>query len=249
MLWFILLGMVFNKHSGLCPPDRSKCKNPHFRYELHGGKGQLYFTLLYFTLLYFYFTLQPLGMISILPLAFGWWWRDENHGWILYVTHTRTFYFVWDVEMRTFLHVIRPVSNPKSSARIVRSPSLLYLFCCHWIGGICPPSTCRSCLDSVVMMLLQCYPSNTMIVVRATGWTVGVLDSRRGLEIFLFTTASRTALGPTQPPIQWVPEALSLGVKRSGREADYSPPSSVEVKVCVKLYLHSPIRLHGVVLS
>jgi len=30
--------------------------------------------------------------------------------------------------------------------------------------------------------------------------------------VFLFT-AFRTALGPTQPPIQWVPEAFSLGVK------------------------------------
>jgi hypothetical protein len=44
------------------------------------------------------------------------------------------------------------------------------------------------------------------------------------------TTASRTALGSTQPPIQWVPGALSLGVKRPGREADHSPPSSAEVK-------------------
>jgi hypothetical protein len=34
-----------------------------------------------------------------------------------------------------------------------------------------------------------------------------------------------------QPPIQGVPEALSLGVKRPGREADHSPPSSAEVKV------------------
>jgi len=25
-------------------------------------------------------------------------------------------------------------------------------------------------------------------------------------------------LGPTQPPIQWVPAALSLGLKRPGRE-------------------------------
>jgi hypothetical protein len=66
----------------------------------------------------------------------------------------------------------------------------------------------------------------------ATGWTMGVLgfDSRRELGIFLFTTASRTALGPTQTSIQWVPGALSLGVKRAGREADHSPPCSIEVK-------------------
>jgi hypothetical protein len=48
--------------------------------------------------------------------------------------------------------------------------------------------------------------------------------------IFLFATASRTVLEPTQPPIQWVLGALSLGVKRPGSEADYSPPSSAEVK-------------------
>jgi hypothetical protein len=39
------------------------------------------------------------------------------------------------------------------------------------------------------------------------------------------------ALGPTQPPIHWVPGAFSLGVKRPGREADHSPPSSTEVKI------------------
>jgi hypothetical protein len=46
--------------------------------------------------------------------------------------------------------------------------------------------------------------------------------------------------GATQPPIQWVPGALSLGVKRPGREADHSPPSSAEVKEWVELYLHFP---------
>jgi hypothetical protein len=50
------------------------------------------------------------------------------------------------------------------------------------------------------------------------------------LGIFLFTTTSTTALGPTQPLIQWLPRALSLGVKRPVREADHSPPSSAEVK-------------------
>jgi hypothetical protein len=43
--------------------------------------------------------------------------------------------------------------------------------------------------------------------------------------------------------------ALSLGVKRPGREADHSPPQSAEAKECVEPYLHSPIHLHGVVLS
>jgi len=50
------------------------------------------------------------------------------------------------------------------------------------------------------------------------------------MGIFLFTTASRPALGPTQPPIQYVPGALSLGVKRPGREVDHLPPSNDEIK-------------------
>jgi hypothetical protein len=45
---------------------------------------------------------------------------------------------------------------------------------------------------------------------------------------FLFSASSRPALGPTQPPIQWVPGVISLGVKRLGRQA--SPPTSAEVK-------------------
>jgi hypothetical protein len=38
------------------------------------------------------------------------------------------------------------------------------------------------------------------------------------------------ALGPIQPPIQWVSGAVSMGVKRPGREAEHLPPSSAEVK-------------------
>jgi hypothetical protein len=41
---------------------------------------------------------------------------------------------------------------------------------------------------------------------------------------------SRLALGPTQPSIKWVARAAFPGIKRQGREADHSPPSSVEVK-------------------
>jgi hypothetical protein len=69
-------------------------------------------------------------------------------------------------------------------------------------------------------------------VSRVLGWMIGVLgfDSQWGLGIFLFTTTSRTALGPTQPLIHWVLGALSLGVKWLGCEADHSSPSSAEVK-------------------
>jgi len=52
----------------------------------------------------------------------------------------------------------------------------------------------------------------------------------RSWEIFFFATMSTLALGPIQLPIQWVPLALPLGVKRPGHEADHSPTSSTEVK-------------------
>jgi hypothetical protein len=64
----------------------------------------------------------------------------------------------------------------------------------------------------------------------------------------LYFTASGPVLGPTQPLNQWVAGALSPGVKRLGREADHSPPSTAEVKK-MELYPHSPIRLHGVMLN
>jgi hypothetical protein len=70
-----------------------------------------------------------------------------------------------------------------------------------------------------------------------------------GAGNFFFTTVSRMALGPTQPPIQWVPGALSLGIKRPGREADHSPPSSAEVKNAWSYTSTPPLRLYGVVLS
>jgi hypothetical protein len=48
------------------------------------------------------------------------------------------------------------------------------------------------------------------------------------------TTSSRSAVGFTQPPIQWVPGSLSPGIKPSGRKADHSPPASAEInKICI----------------
>jgi hypothetical protein len=55
-------------------------------------------------------------------------------------------------------------------------------------------------------------------------------NSQQGRGSFLFSTASRPTLGPNQRPIQWVLEALSLEIKRSGREADHSLPCSDDIK-------------------
>jgi hypothetical protein len=83
----------------------------------------------------------------------------------------------------------------------------------------------------------------------------------RGTVFFLYATASRPALELTQPPIQWVPAALSPGLERPGHEADHSPPSSSEVNNACS-YTSTPqyaftawclikqeISFHGVVVS
>jgi hypothetical protein len=69
-------------------------------------------------------------------------------------------------------------------------------------------------------------------------WSICIVKGHRGWEFFS-SPVSRTARGPSQPPIQWVPGALFLEVKQLGYEADHSPPSSAEVKEWVELYLHS----------
>jgi hypothetical protein len=50
------------------------------------------------------------------------------------------------------------------------------------------------------------------------------------VNIFHVSISSRPALGLAQPPIQWVPEHVSPGIKRQKREGDHSPPTSAEVE-------------------
>jgi hypothetical protein len=68
----------------------------------------------------------------------------------------------------------------------------------------------------------------SQLVDKRAGWPG--FDSRQGQEIFLFSIASRPALGPNQLLIQWVSGGCSPGVKQPECEADHSPPSSAEVK-------------------
>jgi len=79
------------------------------------------------------------------------------------------------------------------------------------------------------------------------GWS-GVWDPA-GAGNFSLHHASGPALGPTEPPIWWVPRALSLKVKRSWREADPSPLSSASFKNARSYSSTPPKCFHGVVLS
>jgi hypothetical protein len=55
------------------------------------------------------------------------------------------------------------------------------------------------------------------------------LEEIQFLKAHPLVRASRQVLGPTQPPIQCVPRALSPAVKLTGHEANHSPPDSAEV--------------------
>jgi len=55
-------------------------------------------------------------------------------------------------------------------------------------------------------------------------------DCSRGKGIFLFFSASRRGLRPTQPHIQWITEALFPVANLPQREAGHSPPNSAEEK-------------------
>jgi hypothetical protein len=48
---------------------------------------------------------------------------------------------------------------------------------------------------------------------------------------FFFSPRPDRFWDPTLPPLEWVPATLSPGVKRPGREADNSPPTSAVVKI------------------
>jgi hypothetical protein len=66
--------------------------------------------------------------------------------------------------------------------------------------------------------------------------------------IFLRSVCIVIGQGMIPSITQLVLGTLSPGVKWQGREADHSPPVSADFKKA-KLYLHSPTRLHGLVLN
>jgi hypothetical protein len=66
---------------------------------------------------------------------------------------------------------------------------------------------------------------------KGPGGSVGIVTGESGDRIPVgrdFPHLSRPSLGPTQPPVQWVP-GLPGGRKRPGRGVEPSLPSSAEV--------------------
>jgi len=59
-------------------------------------------------------------------------------------------------------------------------------------------------------------------------------------EILPFSQTTRPAVGSIQPPIQWIPGALSSGIMQLKLVVDHSPPSCAMVTNDGKLYLFSP---------
>jgi hypothetical protein len=62
------------------------------------------------------------------------------------------------------------------------------------------------------------------------------------MPLRIMVNASTSTTYPIQPSNQWIPGALSPGIKRPGRESDHSTPTSAEVK---KTWIYTSIVDHS----
>ena len=77
----------------------------------------------------------------------------------------------------------------------------------------------------MILGKLMCGPGSVVGIATGYGLDGPGIESRWERD---FPDLSRPALGPTQPPVQWV-SGLSRGKKRPGRDTDPSAPSSTVV--------------------
>ena len=99
---------------------------------------------------------------------------------------------------------------------------------------------------SFVRMYISCYsvqggPGSSVIIATGYGLNGPGMETRCGRD---FPHLSRSALGPIQPPVQWI-LGFSLSKERSGRDADPSPTSIAVGHERVELYLYSPYGPYG----
>jgi hypothetical protein len=102
------------------------------------------------------------------------------------------------------------------------------------------PRICRKHLTLTTIL----DKSRDSSVGRALGYRLDDRDSRvrflAGAGNFSLHHRVRNSSGAHPASYPMGTRGSSLAVKRRGREADHSPPSSAEVKERVELYIHSP---------
>jgi hypothetical protein len=76
-----------------------------------------------------------------------------------------------------------------------------------------------------IVIFLSRGPGSTVGIATGYGLYGPGIESRWGRDL---PHLSRCALGPTQPPVQWVPD-LFRGKERPWRDAELSPPSNAMV--------------------
>jgi hypothetical protein len=116
------------------------------------------------------------------------------------------------------------------------------IYSIHGAGLIRVENFCRiTSMEESARQTLGTGPGEDSSVGIASGYGLddrGV-GARVSVESRIFSTVSRLTLRSTQPPTQWVPGALSPGVKRQGHELDHSSSTSAEVKK-IWIYTSTP---------
>jgi hypothetical protein len=132
---------------------------------------------------------------------------------------TNTWHISYQWDERVFLQRHEATERSPMDGRVFISPKLVNDISCLKVPKFMWIQWLNKSRDSSIGIETGYGLDNQWVGVRHSGG-----------KNCLFSESSRLALGSTQPPIQRVLEALSLGVKWQEREADRSPPASAEVK-------------------
>jgi hypothetical protein len=138
------------------------------------------------------------------------------------------------IEQQGALHTNTTFVNFVKSLPHYRSLALIHFHFLSKNKNQNSKTTVHQLCDILQRQFVRFNKSRGSSVGIATGY--GVDDREVGssspgrVKNFLLSKSLRPDLGSTQPPNQWAPGALSPGVKRQGREAGHSPPTSAEVK-------------------